>query len=112
MAIGQGLAASIPQRASARGGGVKPEQWLQIDKVFQAAVERSPAERVAFLEEACQGDEELRRAVESMLASDELAESFIEAPALAVAASILVEDKTESLVDRKSVVHVKRQETW
>src|SRR5262245_63382719 len=33
-----------------------------------------------------------------MLASDELAESFIEAPALAVAASILVEDKTESLV--------------
>src|SRR5262245_4768556 len=35
-----------------------------------------------------------------MLASDELAESFIEAPALALAASILVEDKTESLVGR------------
>src|SRR5262245_52381552 len=36
-----------------------------------------------------------------MLASDELAESFIEAPAVAVAASILVEDKTESLVGRR-----------
>ncbi len=35
-----------------------------------------------------------------MLASDELAESFIESPAFAVAASILVEDKTESLVGR------------
>src|SRR5262249_22080446 len=40
------------------------------------------------------------RAVESMLASDELAESFIEAPAIAVAASILAEDKIDSLVGR------------
>ena len=79
---------------------MKLEQWPQIDKVFQAAVERAPEERAAFLDEACQGDEELRRAVETMLASDELAESFIEAPALALAASILVEDKTESLVGR------------
>src|SRR5262245_62990755 len=97
MAIGQGLAASLPQRAPARRRGVKLEQWPQIDKVFQAAVERAPEERAAFLDEACQGDQELRRAVEAMLASDELAESFIEAPAFAVAASMLAEHRTRSL---------------
>lgn len=79
---------------------MNPDQWLQIDNLFQAAVELPPEERPAFLEEACQGDEELRRAVESMLASDELAGSFIEAPAVAMAAAILVEDNTESLVGR------------
>src|SRR5262249_35214249 len=100
MALSQGMAAPFPQRATRRRRGVKLEQWPQIDKLFQAAVERPPEERGAFLDEACQGTEELRRAVESMRASDELAESFIEAPAIAVAASILAEDKIDSLVGR------------
>ena len=39
-----------------------------------------PGQRAAFLEEACAGDEELQREVESLLAFEQRAESFIEAP--------------------------------
>ena len=53
---------------------MKPERWKQISLLFKVALERDPAERVAFLAEACPNDEELRTAVESLLASHEQAE--------------------------------------
>jgi tetratricopeptide (TPR) repeat protein len=37
-------------------------------EIFLAAVERPPADRAAFIAEACTGDEELRRELESLLA--------------------------------------------
>jgi serine/threonine protein kinase/Flp pilus assembly protein TadD len=42
----------------------------EIDVIFAAALEREPAERAAFLDDACDGDEVLRREVESLLAND------------------------------------------
>jgi serine/threonine protein kinase/Tfp pilus assembly protein PilF len=42
----------------------------EIDVIFAAALEREPAERATFLDDACDGDEVLRRAVESLLAND------------------------------------------
>jgi len=45
-----------------------PERWRQIDRLYQAALERDATEREAFLDKACAGDEELRREVESLLA--------------------------------------------
>src|SRR5947209_1232363 len=53
---------------------MKPERWKQISTLFKVALERDPAERAAFLAEACPNDEELRTAVESLLASHEQAE--------------------------------------
>jgi serine/threonine protein kinase/tetratricopeptide (TPR) repeat protein len=50
-----------------------PERWKQISVLFKTALERDPAGRSAFLEEACRNDEELRTAVESLLASNEQA---------------------------------------
>jgi len=32
------------------------ERWQQIESLFQEALERDPAERNAWLREACQGD--------------------------------------------------------
>ncbi len=61
-------------------------RWQEVDKLLEAALEREPSQRPAFLDEACAGDEELRREVESLLAAHEGAGSFIEAPALEVAA--------------------------
>ena len=40
-----------------------PERWKQIEGVFDAAVELAPAERDAYLAEACGGDAELRLVV-------------------------------------------------
>lgn len=57
-----------------------PEQWERLNALFEAAVERKPEERSAFLDEACQGDEELRREVVSLLSERERARSFLEEP--------------------------------
>jgi serine/threonine protein kinase len=48
--------------------------------VLNAALELRPAERAAFLEQACAGDAILRQQVEALLQSHEQAESFLEAP--------------------------------
>ena len=45
------------------------ERWQQIESLFQEALERDPAQRNAWLREACQGDSDLRREVASLLAN-------------------------------------------
>ncbi|MBV9926200.1 MAG: protein kinase [Acidobacteria bacterium] len=60
-----------------------PERWKQIEGVFDAAVELDPAEREAYLADACGGDAELRRQVELLIQSHDAAGSFIEEPAVA-----------------------------
>mgnify|MGYP000979722577 CR=1 FL=1 len=55
------------------------ERWQQIDQLFEAALERPPAARPAFLAEACGEDGELHREVSSLLAAAARAEDFIEA---------------------------------
>ena len=59
-----------------------PERWKQIEKIYQAAREGEPKERSAFLNQACAGDAALRHEVESLLAREQSAESFMEAPAM------------------------------
>ncbi|HEV8043160.1 MAG TPA: protein kinase [Bryobacteraceae bacterium] len=71
-----------------------PERWQQIANLYEAAQEEEKNGRAAFLERACDGDEALRRAVELLLAQDEKNPTFLEAPALEVAAKGLAEDHT------------------
>ena len=56
----------------------KVERWRQIESVFNAAHEKTGEERARFLDEACSGDQALRREVESLLANEDLAASFLE----------------------------------
>src|SRR5262245_51655966 len=70
---------------------MKPERWRQIDQLLEAALERRPEERSAFLAVACGGDESLRLEVESLLRSDEVAKSFIEEPVVALAAEAMTD---------------------
>jgi len=46
-----------------------PERWAEIEQVFHAALERSVAERAAFVEHACRDDAELRSEVTALLAA-------------------------------------------
>ena len=62
------------------------ERWKQVESLYHAALERETATRAEFLAEACAGDEELRREVASLIAYDGQPASFIESPALEVAA--------------------------
>jgi len=75
---------------------MKPERWQQLDKLFHAALERRTEERAAFLEEACAGDEELRKEVEALIAGKEQAGSFIEKPALEMEAKLLAHEQSDA----------------
>ena len=56
------------------------ERWQLVKELFEAALERAPADRAAFLAQACAGDEEIRREVESLLAADEGDSGFMNTP--------------------------------
>ena len=43
------------------------ERWQRIGQIYEAALERAPAERESFLDSACSGDETLRREVERLI---------------------------------------------
>ncbi|MDQ3256338.1 MAG: serine/threonine protein kinase, partial [Acidobacteriota bacterium] len=74
-----------------------PERWQHIKEVFASALERVAAERAAFLDETCAGDEALRREVERLLASYDEEQSFMESPAVGeVATQILKKNDSES----------------
>jgi eukaryotic-like serine/threonine-protein kinase len=60
-----------------------PERWQRIEAIYNAAVERQPPEREAFLAEACRGDEDLRTEVESLLAQDASKTGTLDRPAWA-----------------------------
>src|SRR5262249_51056146 len=62
------------------------DRWQQIEKLYHSALELDESRRKAFLDQACSGDQEVRQEVESLLAQEQKAESFIETPALEVAA--------------------------
>ncbi|HEU5257846.1 MAG TPA: protein kinase [Vicinamibacterales bacterium] len=44
-----------------------PERWATVDRLYHAALARPVDERAAFVADACAGDEDLRREVESLL---------------------------------------------
>ena len=58
-------------------------RWAQVKQIFQSALDRSPADRAAFLDTACQADPDLRPEVESLLRAHADAGSFIDQPGFA-----------------------------
>src|SRR5215210_2305790 len=78
------------------------EQWQQIKEVFHAALEREAGEeRVAFLDEACGGDQSLRREVESLITAHEKEGGFIDTPAIKMAAEWFGTDEAGALVGQQ-----------
>jgi eukaryotic-like serine/threonine-protein kinase len=68
---------------------LEAERWNHVEQLLQAALELNEQQRAEYLQQACAGDEGLRREVESLLAFAKDAENFIETPALEVAAEAL-----------------------
>jgi len=75
---------------------LEPERWREIGRLYHATLERERAERTAFLEKACAGDQDLRREVESLLAQENEGDCFLEAPALEVAARSLAQEHADA----------------
>ncbi len=77
---------------------MEPERWQQVDKILEAALEKEEPERSAFLEEACAGDESLRKEVESLLLAHNRAGDFMEEPPLEMGVAGLAKDQSQSLI--------------
>ncbi|HEX7938046.1 MAG TPA: hypothetical protein VF483_03580, partial [Gemmatimonadaceae bacterium] len=54
------------------------DRWQQGEAVFFGALERPAPARAAYLDEACAGDDALRKAVMDMLAAQETEPEFLE----------------------------------
>ena len=67
---------------------MEPDRRQQISDLYHAALDRDPRERDAFLKEACDGDEALRRELESLLQYQSQSVSFLESPAAEMAGAL------------------------
>ncbi len=56
-------------------------RWKQLDELLDAVFDLPVDERSVFLDQACAGDEALRKEIDRLLIADERAHSFIESPA-------------------------------
>jgi eukaryotic-like serine/threonine-protein kinase len=83
------------------------EKWQAVKEIFYSALQRAPAERGNFLIEACKGDEALRRELDSLLASHNEAQDFMDQPAIGEVADVVVEAGNNRLVAGQTVAHYK-----
>src|SRR5262245_4068868 len=75
---------------------MEAKRWGQIKEIYDRALYLSRDEREVFLAEACAADDDLRREIETLLAAHEDAGSFLQSPALEVAALEIVSDEVTS----------------
>ena len=68
------------------------ENWQKVREVFDSALNRKPEERQKYLAEVCGGQQTLLLEVESLLASFDRADSFLEKPLIAGVAEGLKND--------------------
>src|SRR5262245_13048001 len=80
--------------------GITPERWQKVQELYHAALEVDPGRRSDFLKEACREDTAIGREVEALLASHGKAGSYLETPALKLAAQAVAETPSTSLVGK------------
>jgi serine/threonine protein kinase len=65
-----------------------PEQFHKLSGLYHAALELEPTRRQSFLQEQCQGDEELQHEISQLLAANNEAASFLAEPAINLSTEI------------------------
>ena len=80
---------------------VSSANWERVKEIFETVLARPFAERDAYLDQVCAGDDAVRGEVESLLKSYEQAESFMETPAVHSAAETLIENEHRLIVGQK-----------
>src|SRR5215467_7406318 len=72
------------------------KRWKQIKEIYDRAIDLRGDERESILAKACASDDDLRREVESLLAAHDDAGTFLQSPAVEVAAREIVADEVSS----------------
>ncbi len=88
---------TAPRRVAAvkRDENLMMDDWEKAKKIFGDAIKLAPDERLRFLDDVCADDADTRREVESLLASFNKAESFMENPAVGEVAELLVAENCQ-----------------
>src|SRR6516165_4114731 len=73
-----------------------PARFQTIEKIFRAALDQEPDHVSAYLETACEGDEVLRRKVETLLSSRPRVDSFMEESAVGLASKVIQRQQRQS----------------
>src|SRR5580700_3946972 len=77
-----------------------PARRKQIEEIVITALGLTGSERTAHLDSACGDDRELRHEVESLLVQENRANSFLEIPAIEVAARALAAGDSARIAGR------------
>jgi serine/threonine protein kinase/Tol biopolymer transport system component len=77
---------------------VTSEQFLRVGELYHAAMDLAPEARLDFLANACAGEDELRREVESLLQAHEQADGFIAGKVAGVVAEMPAQQQNPSLI--------------
>jgi len=77
-----------------------PARLHTVEEIFHSALDHQPEERGSFLNAACEGDDELRVEIETLLASHQRASDFIETPVVGIATKLFERAPPDSLVSR------------
>jgi len=76
------------------------DRFQKAKRIYSSVLELKPERREAFIEEACAGDESLRKEVESLLACQPEAREFFRAPAMEAGAKALANEAHIDLTGR------------
>ncbi len=83
------------------------ERIKQVEEIYHAALEISPAERESFFKDHCGADEDLRHEVESLLSFENTFDSFLDVPPESLAAEMFAEQAEQIDFTGKEIGHYK-----
>jgi serine/threonine protein kinase len=83
------------------------ERWRQVESLFYQAFELKPEARPEFLDKNCAGDPELRREVESLLASASKSADFLSQPVQEAAQRMMASERHELMAPGRQLGHYK-----
>ena len=72
---------------------MNPKEWQNVRSILESALELDSESRSAFVDNACAGDESLRREVLSLLNEQEESDHFLEEPALKMVRQQMAQDQ-------------------
>src|SRR5260370_14324273 len=73
----------------------------QVENIFQLVMTLKAEDRAAYLNRACEGDDELRQEVESLVAAYEGSNGFLDENAVTLAMKLLGSKPTDSMVGQE-----------
>ena len=80
-----------------------PQEYQRLTELFYAALETAPDQRAAFLDQVCDGDADLRRELESLLAAHEQRAAYTEKPPEDIAAGLYLAQQNNSAAGAASL---------